>query len=156
MRRICGLLASRVSRYSSNSLQRAAYRLHAVLNQSAGFHSSSLILAPKGKKGKGGSNDDEQAVKVTLPDMKKYDSSMEDKISKLVDEFSRIRGGRSNPDMFKSLLVDALGSKVPLSEAGQISMPNPSKMVVTTFDPALAAPGIRMFKFSTETPEVHL
>ena len=142
MRRICGIVASSSLRSFSSSLRRGTFRFQvpSVLKQASSFHSSSLLLAPKGKKG-GKGNDDEQVVKVNLPDIKKYDASMEDKISKLVDEFSRIRGGRSNPDMFKSLLVDALGSRVPLSEAGQISMPNPSKMVVTTFDPALAAPG---------------
>lgn len=116
------------------------------------FHNSACMLAPKGKKGgkggKGSSDEDDGQAQATLPDMKGIERIMDDKVSRLIDEFSRIRGGRSSSDIFKDVRVDAFGSKVPLAEVGQIALPTPTKMTITTFDSALAVPGISHSYFS--------
>jgi ribosome recycling factor len=100
------------------------------------------VFAPKGKKGgKGGGDSEETAAPVVLPDLKRLDAGMEDKISRMTEEFSKIRGGRVSPDMFKSLIVDVHGAKIPLAEAGQVTLATPTKLSVTTYDASAATPG---------------
>lgn len=110
------------------------------------FHASSSVCAPKGKKsgggkGGGGGDSEEGAAPVVLPDLKRLDAGMEDKISRMSEEFSKIRGGRVSPDMFKSLVVDVHGAKIPLQEAGQVTLATPTKLSVTTYDASAATPG---------------
>ena len=105
------------------------------------FHSTSLSCGPKGKKGDKNAGEDDDVV-IAPPDLKKYDAKMEKNIEHLVEELSRIRGGRASSDMFQDLRVDAFGSKVPLSEAGQVAMPTPTKMTITAYDADLATPGL--------------
>ena len=66
------------------------------------YHNTTILMA---KPKKGSKSTDEDLVRVVLPDMKRFDGKMEDKISLLVEEFSKIRGGRTNPDMFKTIMV---------------------------------------------------
>ena len=105
------------------------------------FHSSQLLLAKGKKGGKGGKAADDSVEAVSVPDIKKISTDMDDKIARLNEEFSRIRSGRANADMFRDVKVDAFGSKVSLAEVGQMSFPSPTKMQVTPYESSLANAG---------------
>lgn len=113
------------------------------------IHASVPAYAPKNKKGgkSGGGDSDANVAPVVLPDLKRLDAGMEDKIARMTEEFSKIRGGRVSPDMFKSLIVDVHGAKIPLAEAGQVTLATPTKLSVTTYDASAATPGRTILRY---------
>lgn len=100
------------------------------------FYASTLLYAKK--KGKSSSNDDEGAP-VNLPDPKVYDQLMLKRLSALKDELSQIRGGSASKEMLNSINVTAYGSKIPLEEAGQITLKTPTVLAIAVFDTALTS-----------------
>ena len=105
------------------------------------YHASVISYAKNKKnnnKGKGDDDDDDGGVAVKLPEVKDMEKVMDKKIERLVEEFSKIRAGKANADMFSNIYVDNGGSKVKLAEVGQITMKSPTKLSVSVFDPALA------------------
>lgn len=106
------------------------------------YHASVISYAKNKKnvKGKGDDDDDDDdgGVAVKLPEVKDLEKVMDKKIERLVEEFSKIRAGKANADMFGNIYVDNGGSKVKLAEVGQITMKSPTKLSVSVFDPALA------------------
>jgi ribosome recycling factor len=110
------------------------------------FHSSSLCAAKSKKGGIGGkekaSNNDDagaDAIEVELPKLKDFDVAMEKKLARLVDEFSKLRSGQVNTEIFKNVMVDAHGARVPVSEAGQVSLKGPTKLSIAVYDPTLVS-----------------
>ena len=101
----------------------------------AGFHTSKILLAPKQKKGK--NNSDEAEVEVKLPDLKSIETQMISRITRLSEEFKTLRGGKTSTDMFNHIIVDAHGSKVPLSSTSQVTLINSSKLSLNVFDTEL-------------------
>jgi ribosome recycling factor len=107
------------------------------------------LAAAKAKKGrvpKGGSSEDddndnnmEGKPPVKLPDMKELDGAMERKITRLADEFSKLRSGQVSAEIFKNVMVDCHGSRVSVSEAAQVSLKGPSKLTVSVYDPTLVS-----------------
>ena len=129
------------------------------------YHASSLVAAKPTKKGKGGKGkptieDDEEdeeenesnvknnkndkkanqeVPEVKLPDLKALDSQMDKKLERMTLEFSKLRTGQANTELFKTVMVDAHGARIPVSEAGQISVKSPTKISISVFDPALVS-----------------
>ena len=106
---------------------------------SRNFHCSSVFMFAKSKDKKivkASEGISEQAVE--LPDVKALELKIEKKISRMVDELSKLRGGKPSNDMFNHLYVEAYGSKIPFAEAGQISI-QASKLTVSVFDGELVA-----------------
>ena len=100
----------------------------------ASYHSTSVLHA-KGKKDKKGSDTDGSAGTAQLPDIKSYDSQMEKRISRLDEEFDKLKGGRISVDMLNHITVDIpTGGKLQITEIGQISMKNQSQLAVSIFD----------------------
>ena len=64
---------------------------------------------------------------------------MEKKLQRLVAEFAKLRTGQANTELFKTIMVEAHGSRVPVSDAGQIAVKSPTKISIAVFDPALAS-----------------
>lgn len=104
------------------------------------FHVSIPVHAKnkKNNKGKGDDDDGDGGAAVKLPEAKDLEKSMDKKIERLVEEFSKIRAGKASADMFNNIYVDNGGSKVKLAEVGQITMKSPTKLSISVFDPALA------------------
>jgi ribosome recycling factor len=63
----------------------------------------------------------------------------EDKMKKAVsvnlEELSTIRSGRANPSLLTRVTVDYYGTKVPLNQIANVSVPEPRLMVISPYDP---------------------
>lgn len=105
------------------------------INVTRNFHSSIYLLAKKGKDKDAKKDDNAEPPK--LPDLKILDSNMEKRVNYLQDEFSKIRVGQPSTDIFRDVKVNANGSKISVSDAGQITLKGPTKMTIAVFDPAL-------------------
>jgi ribosome recycling factor len=102
------------------------------------FHSSKTRHA-KAKKDKKhvNNNDGSSSGTSQLPDIKTYDASMEKRIFKLEDEFSKLQGGRIGVDMLNHITVDIVGGgKLQLTEISQISQKNQNQLIISVFDVA--------------------
>jgi ribosome recycling factor len=64
---------------------------------------------------------------------------MEGSISSLKTEFMGLRAGRASTAMLEPIMVDAYGSKMPISQVGNISVPEPRMLTVTVWDASLTA-----------------
>ena len=52
-------------------------------------------------------------------------------------ELNSLRTSRANPSMLNSISVDAYGSKTPLSQLGNISVPDSSTITIQVWDSSL-------------------
>jgi len=107
------------------------------------FHSTPLLLGPKGKgkgkAGKGDSDDDAAGPPVVLPSSKDLEASMEKRLARLQSELSEMRGGRVTPDMFNSLTIEAHGARISLGEVGQATLKTSSRINIAVYDPDLVS-----------------
>ncbi len=71
-----------------------------------------------------------------MPDMVLLETEemMENTIESLKKEFSKVRTGRANPKMFQDVKVDYYGALTPLSQIGNISVPEPTQLIVKPYD----------------------
>ena len=73
---------------------------------------------------------------VDLNDIKRR---MEGSLSSLKTEFMGLRTGRASTGMLEPVMVDAYGSKMPMSQVGNISAPEPRLLTVTVWDASLTS-----------------
>ncbi|MDR6939084.1 ribosome recycling factor [Arcanobacterium hippocoleae] len=63
-----------------------------------------------------------------------------EKMDKAVDvarnEFSKIRSGRANPELFNSLLVEYYGAPTPLQQLATVSIPEARTVLISPYDRA--------------------
>ncbi len=59
---------------------------------------------------------------------------MEDRIKVLQHDFAKVRTGRANPKMLDDVKVDYYGALTPLSQIGNISVPEPTQIIVKPYD----------------------
>ena len=71
-------------------------------------------------------------VKETL---KKSEERMEMAALYLEEELNRIRAGRANVAILDGVRVDSYGSKVPLNQVANVSVPDPRTIAIKTWDP---------------------
>ena len=68
-------------------------------------------------------------------------NTIEAKMNKAIDalkrDFSAIRTGRASPNMLDTVVVDAYGSKTPLSQTGTVNVPEPRLVTVQVWDASL-------------------
>ena len=64
---------------------------------------------------------------------------MDGSLSSLKTEFMGLRAGRASTGMLEPVMVDAYGSKMPISQVGNISAPDPRLLTVTVWDASLTA-----------------
>ena len=71
-----------------------------------------------------------------MPDMilLETEEAMEHRIDSLKKEFSKVRTGRANPKMFQDVKVEYYGALTPLSQIGNISVPEPTQLIVKPYD----------------------
>ena len=70
-------------------------------------------------------------------DLSKYELRMEKSFENLKKEFSGLRTGRASAGLLEPLNVDAYGSKVPITQVGNISVPEPRMLTIQVWDQAL-------------------
>lgn len=62
----------------------------------------------------------------------------EDKMEKAIDvarnEFSKIRSGRANPELFNSLMVDYYGAPTPLQQIASVTVPEARQIIISPYD----------------------
>ena len=71
-----------------------------------------------------------------IEDMKRR---MEGCFASLKTEFMGLRAGRASTGMLEPIMVDAYGSKMPMSQVGNISAPEPRLLTVTVWDASMTA-----------------
>ena len=72
-------------------------------------------------------------------DMEDIKRRMEGAISNLGSDFSGLRAGRASVAMLDPVIVDAYGSKMPLNQISNISVPEPRLLSVSVWDASLVA-----------------
>lgn len=71
-----------------------------------------------------------------IEDMKRR---MDGAFTSLKTEFMRLRAGRASTGMLEPIMVDAYGSKMPMSQVGNISVPEPRLLTVMVWDASITA-----------------
>ena len=69
--------------------------------------------------------------------MEDYKSQLNKTLDKLQDEFATIRVGRANPKIVEKVMVEYYGSKVPLSQAANVTVPEARMLLVSPWDTSL-------------------
>ena len=70
-------------------------------------------------------------------DLKIYEEKMEKAIDVLKREFSGLRTGRASTSLLDSISIEAYGSKVPLNQVSNISVPESRLLTVQVWDDSL-------------------
>jgi len=65
---------------------------------------------------------------------KLYEDRMKKTVSVLEEEFSTIRVGRANPRVLDRLTVDYYGSEVPISQVGNVTVPEPRLLMIAPWE----------------------
>jgi len=65
-----------------------------------------------------------------------YKSKMGSVIEHFEDELKKVRTGRAHPDMLDGIMVEAYGTKMPLNQVANITVPEPQLLQITPFDPS--------------------
>jgi ribosome recycling factor len=55
-------------------------------------------------------------------------------VEKVADDFSHIRTGRANPQLLSGIKVDYYGTKTPLQQLANFSVPEPRILIINPFD----------------------
>ncbi|MGI9169146.1 MAG: ribosome recycling factor [Caulobacteraceae bacterium] len=71
------------------------------------------------------------------PDLKRYRDRMERAVGALKEEFSTLRTGRASAGLLDQVHVEAYGSRMPISQLGAVSVPEPRSITVSVWDKAL-------------------
>jgi ribosome recycling factor len=72
-------------------------------------------------------------------DLDDINRRMEGSLSNLKTEFMGLRAGRASTAMLEPITVDAYGSKMPMNQVGNISVPEPRLLTVTVWDASLTS-----------------
>ena len=73
---------------------------------------------------------------LDLDDIKRR---MEGSLNSLKTEFVGLRAGRASTAMLEPIMVEAYGSKMPMNQVGNISVPEPRLLTVTVWDVGLTS-----------------
>jgi len=74
-----------------------------------------------------------------MTDLDDVKRRMDASVNSLVTEFSGLRAGRATTAMLDPVVVDAYGSKMPLNQVSNISVPESRLLTVTVWDAGLVA-----------------
>lgn len=69
-------------------------------------------------------------------DTKPYEDKMNNALVHFEDELKKVRTGRAHPDMLGGIVVEAYGSRLPLNQVANITVPEPQLLQVNPFDPS--------------------
>lgn len=65
-----------------------------------------------------------------------YEVKMNSALEHFEDEMKKVRTGRAHPSMLDSIQVEVYGTKLPLNQVANITVPEPQQLLVTPFDPS--------------------
>jgi ribosome recycling factor len=71
------------------------------------------------------------------PDLSKYRGRMDKAVAALKEEFGTLRTGRASATLLDQVHVEAYGSRMPISQVGAVSVPEPRSITVSVWDKAL-------------------
>ncbi len=69
--------------------------------------------------------------------MENLENKMNNAIQHYEKELNSLRTSRANPSMLDNILIDAYGSKSPISQLGNISIPDSSTITIQVWDSSL-------------------
>ena len=69
--------------------------------------------------------------------MENLTNKMDMAVSHFEKELNALRTSRANPSMLDNISVDAYGSKTPLNQLGNISVPDPNTLTIQVWDTSL-------------------
>ncbi|OOB77114.1 MAG: ribosome recycling factor [Epulopiscium sp. Nuni2H_MBin003] len=69
--------------------------------------------------------------------LKSFETKMEKSITSLKEDFNTIRAGRANPHVLDKLSVDYYGTQTPISQIGNITVPEPRILQIQPWDSTL-------------------
>jgi len=69
-------------------------------------------------------------------DTDSYEVKMDSAVEHFSEELKKVRTGRAHPDMLSGVMVEAYGSKMPLNQVANITVPEPQSILVSPFDPS--------------------
>lgn len=72
-------------------------------------------------------------------DTKAVEDKMNSALVHFEEELKKVRTGRAHPDMLDGILVEAYGSRMPLNQVANITVPEPQLLQVNPFDPSTIA-----------------
>ena len=85
---------------------------------------------------KGGTEWEWQMSELDLDDIRRR---MDGSLNSLKTEFMGLRAGRASTGMLEPIMVEAYGSKMPISQVGNISAPESRLLTVTVWDASLTS-----------------
>ena len=71
------------------------------------------------------------------PSLPKYRDRMDRAVMALKEEFASLRTGRASSGLLDQVQVEAYGSRIPISQVGAVSVPEPRSITVSVWDKAL-------------------
>jgi len=71
------------------------------------------------------------------PSLAKYRDRMDRAVAALKEEFASLRTGRASSGLLDQVQVEAYGSRMPISQVGAVSVPEPRSITVSVWDKAL-------------------
>ena len=71
------------------------------------------------------------------PNLAKYRDRMDKAVVALKEEFASLRAGRASASLLDQVHVEAYGSRMPISQLGSVSVPEPRSITVSVWDKAL-------------------
>jgi ribosome recycling factor len=71
-------------------------------------------------------------------ELKDIEKRMADAVAALKERFKTLRTGRANLGMLDGILVSAYGADVPINQVANLSVPEPTLIVATPWDPKIA------------------
>ena len=76
---------------------------------------------------------------MSASDLDDIKRRMEGSLNSLKTEFMGLRAGRASTAMLEPIMVEAYGSKMPMNQVGNISVPEPRLLTVTVWDAGLTS-----------------
>ena len=71
------------------------------------------------------------------PQISRYKDRMERCVTALKEEFTSLRTGRASAGLLDQIMVEAYGSKTPITQLGSVSVPEPRSITVSVWDKAV-------------------
>lgn len=71
------------------------------------------------------------------PELSRYRDRMDKAVLALKEEFSSLRTGRASAGLLDQVHVEAYGSRMPVSQLGSVSVPEPRSITVSVYDKGL-------------------
>lgn len=64
-----------------------------------------------------------------------YKAKMEQALEHFRTDLRKVRTGRAHPDMLAEVMVEAYGTRMPLNQVANVTVPEPQLLQITPFDP---------------------